>query len=54
MQAFALHLRDRHRLLLEAAAASRTEYHHDLEIIILDRPDLTDGTQVQGPISDPA
>jgi uncharacterized protein YbbC (DUF1343 family)/CubicO group peptidase (beta-lactamase class C family) len=38
---------------LEAAAREQTEYHHDLEIIILDRPDIIGGTQVQGPISDP-
>jgi SSS family transporter len=38
---------------LEAAAREQTEYHHDLEIILLDRPDLIGGEQVQGPVSDP-
>jgi uncharacterized protein YbbC (DUF1343 family)/CubicO group peptidase (beta-lactamase class C family) len=38
---------------LEAAAREQTEFHHDLEIILLDRPNLIGGTQVQGPVSDP-
>jgi SSS family transporter len=38
---------------LEAAARERTEFHHDLEIIVLDRPDPIGGEQVQGPVSDP-
>jgi len=38
---------------LEAAATEQTTYHHDLEIILLDRPNLIDGEDVQGPISDP-
>ena len=37
---------------LEAAARERTEYHHDLEIVVLDRPDLIGGEQAQGPVSD--
>ena len=37
---------------LEAAAKEKTEYHHDLKIIVLDRPDLIGGEQVQGPVSD--
>lgn len=37
---------------LEAAAREKAEYHHDLTIIVLDRPDLIDGSQVQGPVSD--
>jgi uncharacterized protein YbbC (DUF1343 family)/CubicO group peptidase (beta-lactamase class C family) len=37
---------------LEAAAREKTEYHHDLAIIVLDRPDPIDGAQVQGPVSD--
>jgi len=39
--------------LLEAAAREQTEYHHDLEIILLDRPNPLGGLQVQGPVSDP-
>jgi SSS family transporter len=38
---------------LEAAATEQTQYHHDLEIILLDRPNLVGGAQTQGPISDP-
>ena len=38
---------------LEAAAREQTEFHHKLEIILLDRPNPIDGTQVQGPVSDP-
>ena len=37
---------------LEAAAREKTEYHHDLKIVVLDRPDLIGGEQVQGPVSD--
>jgi SSS family transporter len=37
---------------LEAAAREKTQYHHDLKIIVLDRPDLIGGEQVQGPVSD--
>ena len=37
---------------LEAAARERAEYHHELAIIVLDRPDLIGGLQVQGPVSD--
>ena len=36
---------------LEAAARERTEFHHDLQIIVLDRPDLIGGEQIQGPVS---
>jgi len=38
---------------LEAASTEVTQYHHDLQIILLDRPNLIGGTQTQGPISDP-
>ncbi|MBW4039936.1 MAG: DUF1343 domain-containing protein, partial [Acidobacteria bacterium] len=38
---------------LEAAAREQTEYHHNLQIILLDRPNPIDGTQIQGPVSDP-
>jgi uncharacterized protein YbbC (DUF1343 family) len=37
---------------LEAAAREKTEYHHDLKVIVLDRPDLIGGEQAQGPVSD--
>ena len=39
---------------LEASAAEMRDYHHDLEIIVLDHPNPTSGTDfaVQGPISD--
>jgi SSS family transporter len=37
---------------LEAAAKEKTEFHHDLKIVVLDRPDLIGGEQVQGPVSD--
>jgi uncharacterized protein YbbC (DUF1343 family) len=37
---------------LEAAAKEKTEYQHDLKIVVLDRPDLIGGEQVQGPVSD--
>jgi SSS family transporter len=36
---------------LEAAAQEQALYHHDLEIIVLDRPDPVGGA-VQGPVSD--
>jgi SSS family transporter len=38
---------------LEAAAKERDEFHHNLAIIILDRPNLVGGLAVQGPVSDP-
>jgi SSS family transporter len=38
---------------LEAAACQKAS-GHDLEIIVLDRPALTSGLQVQGPVSDTA
>jgi SSS family transporter len=40
---------------LEASAAEQRDYHHDLEIIVLDHPDPSSGTDfaVQGPSSDP-
>lgn len=38
---------------LEAAARELHEFHHDLKIIVLDRPDLIGGEAVQGPVSDP-
>jgi SSS family transporter len=38
---------------LEAASTEQTQYHHDLQIILLDRPNLIGGTQTQGPVSDP-
>ncbi len=38
---------------LEAAAREKAEYHHELAIIVLDRPDIIGGAQVQGPVSDP-
>jgi SSS family transporter len=37
---------------LEAAAKEKTEYQHDLKIVVLDRPDLIGGELVQGPVSD--
>jgi uncharacterized protein YbbC (DUF1343 family)/CubicO group peptidase (beta-lactamase class C family) len=39
---------------LEASAAEWRDYHHDLEIIVLDHPNPTSGTEfaVQGPVSD--
>jgi len=37
---------------LEAAAREKTEFHHDLKIVVLDRPGLIGGEQVQGPVSD--
>jgi uncharacterized protein YbbC (DUF1343 family) len=38
---------------LEAAATEQTQYHHDLQIILLDRPNPIGGVAVEGPISDP-
>jgi SSS family transporter len=38
---------------VEAAAREKSEFHHNLELIVLDRPDLIGGEQVQGPVSDP-
>ncbi len=38
---------------LEAAAAEKTTYHHDLHIVVLDRPNPLGGLQVSGPVSDP-
>ena len=37
---------------LEAAAREKTVYHHELKVIVLDRPDLIGGEEVQGPVSD--
>jgi uncharacterized protein YbbC (DUF1343 family) len=37
---------------LEAASNEQVQYHHDLEIVLLDRPNPVGGTQVQGPVSD--
>jgi len=37
---------------LEAAAKEKKEFHHDLKIVVLDRPDLIGGEAVQGPVSD--
>jgi uncharacterized protein YbbC (DUF1343 family) len=37
---------------LKAAAAEQTQYHHDLLILLLDRPNLIGGVAVQGPLSD--
>jgi SSS family transporter len=39
---------------LEAASREQTEFHHDLKIILLDRPNPLGGLQVQGPVSDPS
>ncbi len=39
--------------MLEASGAEQRDFHHDLEIILLDRPNPIGGTQVQGPIVDP-
>ncbi len=38
---------------LEAAAHERTAFAHDLEILVLDRPDPVGGLDVEGPVSDP-
>ncbi len=37
---------------LEAAAGERTQYHHDLELILLDRPNPLGGDSIEGPMSD--
>jgi SSS family transporter len=37
---------------LEAAAKEKTAFHHNLKVVVLDRPDLIGGEQVQGPMSD--
>ena len=37
---------------LEAAAREKTEFHHALKVVVLDRPDLIGGVLVQGPVSD--
>ena len=37
---------------LEAAAAEKKTYGHDLKIVVLDRPDPLGGVAVQGPVSD--
>ena len=38
---------------LEAAAHEKTAFNHDLQIVILDRPNPIGGEQIGGPISDP-
>jgi SSS family transporter len=38
---------------LEAAALEQVDFHHKLEIILLDRPNPIGGVAVQGPVSDP-
>jgi len=38
---------------LEASAKEKNEFHHRLDIIILDRPGLVATDKVQGPVSDP-
>jgi uncharacterized protein YbbC (DUF1343 family) len=38
---------------LEAAAREEADFHHPMEIVILDRPNLVGGVATQGPISDP-
>ena len=38
---------------LEAAAREQSEFHHTLNVIVLDRPDPINGIAVQGPVSDP-
>ena len=37
---------------LEAAAQEQSAFHHDVEIVLLDRPDPIGGVQIGGPISD--
>jgi SSS family transporter len=37
---------------LEAAAREQSEFHHTLNIVVLDRPDPINGIDVQGPVSD--
>jgi SSS family transporter len=38
---------------LDAAAKEETDFHHHLEVIVLDRPNLVGGALTQGPLSDP-
>ncbi len=38
---------------LEAAATEANDYHHNLQIVLLDRANLVGGVATQGPISDP-
>ena len=38
---------------LEAAARDQQEFHHTLNIVILDRPNPINGIAAQGPVSDP-
>ena len=38
---------------LEAASTEQTQYHHTLDIIVLDRPNPVGGLAVQGPVVDP-
>ncbi|HEY4009416.1 MAG TPA: sodium/solute symporter [Acidobacteriaceae bacterium] len=38
---------------LEAAAREKREFHHTLNIVVLDRPNPINGVAVQGPVSDP-
>ncbi len=38
---------------LEAATTEKKTYNHDLQIVVLDRPDPIGGASVQGPVSDP-
>jgi SSS family transporter len=38
---------------LEASAQEQRDFHHRLDIVILDRPNLVGGVAVQGPVSDP-
>jgi SSS family transporter len=38
---------------LEAASTEDTDFHHHMEVVILDRPNPVGGLAVQGPVSDP-
>jgi SSS family transporter len=38
---------------LEAAAREQTDFHHPMEIVLLDRPNPIGGVAIQGPVSDP-
>ncbi len=38
---------------LEAAAREQHDFHHTLDIVVLDRPNPIGGVAVQGPVSDP-
>ncbi len=38
---------------LEAAAREQREFHHTVNIVVLDRPDPIGGLAVEGPVSDP-